>query len=148
MTPPTRTWSAKAVAKALAFALTMALVGSACFTSQQVRVTEYVNNSRSVRSIPKVSQNLELTTKAQRWAEYLARIGRLKHSNLSDGITVRWRSLGENVGYGANIGDVHRAYMRSSGHRANILNRAFNYIGTGYVKKGSRVYTVQVFMQY
>ena len=37
--------------------------------------------------------------------------------------------------------------MRSSGHRANILDGRFNYIGTGYAERGSRVFTVQVFMQ-
>ena len=37
--------------------------------------------------------------------------------------------------------------MNSSGHRQNILDRSFNYIGVGYAKSGNRVYTVQVFMK-
>ena len=148
MTSPFLTTRTRALARSVVFVLAMTLVTSACFTTEQVRVTQYVNNSRVARDIRPVRQNLELTTKAQAWAEHLARIGRLEHSRLAGGITVRWRSLGENVGYGANIGEIHRAYMLSPGHRSNILNGKFNYIGTGYAKKGGRAYTVQVFMQY
>ena len=148
MTSPSSTSRTKALLKSVVLVLAMTVALSACFTTEQLRVTQYVNNSRTARDIRPVGQNLELTTKAQRWAEYLARTGRLEHSNLSSGVTVRWRSLGENVGYGANIREVHRGYMLSSGHRANILNSKFNYIGTGYAKKGNRAYTVQVFMQY
>ena len=61
---------------------------------------------------------------------------------------LQWdETLGENVGYGATIASVHRGYMNSSGHRQNILDRRFNYIGVGYAKSGNRVYTVQVFMK-
>mgnify|MGYP000980517625 FL=1 len=37
--------------------------------------------------------------------------------------------------------------MKSSGHRANVLNSVWTHVGVGYAKRGSRVYTVQVFMQ-
>ena len=143
-----RVRGSRAIARMAAVALVMALVLGACFTPQQRKVTQYVNNSRSAQGVRPVSQNLQLTLKAQAWAEQLARSGRLKHSKLSAGITVRWRSLAENVGYGSSIRKVHLSYMRSPGHRANILNGRFDYIGTGWAKRGDRVYTVQVFMDY
>ena len=44
-------------------------------------------------------------------------------------------SLGENIAYGtenlASAAQIHRAWMRSSGHRANILRRQFREIGIG-----------------
>jgi uncharacterized protein YkwD len=44
-------------------------------------------------------------------------------------------SLGENIGYGtgdlATAAQIHRAWMRSPGHRANILRRQFREIGIG-----------------
>lgn len=148
MTSPSTNPRFKRSMQALALSLALMLGASGCITAEQTRVTAFVNNSREARNIRPVQQNLQLSIKAQRWAEYLARIGRLQHSNLSDGITVRWRALGENVGYGRDIRSVHQAYMRSSGHRATILDGRYNYIGTGYAKRGNTTYTVQVFMQY
>jgi uncharacterized protein YkwD len=44
-------------------------------------------------------------------------------------------SLGENIAYGtgelATAAEIHGAWMRSSGHRANILRRQFREIGIG-----------------
>ena len=85
--------------------------------------------------------------KAQAWAERLASDGYLHHSNLTDGIHVRWCSLGENVGMGPTVTAVEQAYMASSGHRANILATRWNGVGVGYAKRGNTVYTVQVFIK-
>jgi uncharacterized protein YkwD len=51
------------------------------------------------------------------------------------------------VGYGSSVASVEDAYMRSEGHRDNILQSKWKYVGVGFAKAGSRVYTVQVFMQ-
>jgi uncharacterized protein YkwD len=44
-------------------------------------------------------------------------------------------SLGENIAWGtgdlATAGEIHRAWMRSAGHKANILRRQFREIGIG-----------------
>ena len=40
-----------------------------------------------------------------------------------------------------------RAYMASSGHRANILASKWNGVGVGYAKRGNYIYTVQFFIQ-
>jgi uncharacterized protein YkwD len=46
-------------------------------------------------------------------------------------------SFGENIAYGtgelATAAEIHRAWMRSPGHRANILRRQFREIGIGVV---------------
>jgi len=148
MPSPTAVSRSRKTAKVLALAMAMALVLSSCFTPQQNEVANRINTSRTARNLRPMGQNLELTRKAQAWAEHLARTGRLEHSNLSSGISYRWRALGENVGVGSSIRSVHTSYMRSPGHRANILSNKFNYVGTGHATRGGRVYTVQVFMQY
>ena len=121
---------------------------SACRSSSQSQVASEVNRTRAQYGRSYLRDNWELDNKAQAWANHLANLGHLQHSNLASGITYNWRSLAENVGYGGSIAQVHQAYMRSSGHRANILDPAWNYMGTGVATRGSRVYTVQVFMQY
>ena len=40
---------------------------------------------------------------------------------------------------------LHKNWMRSSGHRANILNRTFKRIGIGIWRKGNKFYATQVF---
>ena len=44
-------------------------------------------------------------------------------------------SLGENIAWGtgglATAAEIHRAWMRSPGHKANILRRQFREIGIG-----------------
>ena len=55
------------------------------------------------------------------------------------------------MGYGGNIQAVHTAYLNSPGHRANIMDPAYNQVGTaaiwGDCDGGRRVFTVQVFMK-
>ena len=120
MPSPTAVSRSKKAAKVIALALAMALVLSSCFTDEQNEVANRVNGSRTYRNMQPMGQNLELTLKAQAWAEHLAGIDRLEPSNLSSGVSDRWRSLGENVGVGSSIASVHQSYLDSSGHRANI----------------------------
>lgn len=133
--------------RTLAVGLGFALALTACNPYDNLAVAELVNQSRAQYGRAGLRMHGELTAKAQDWAEYLARIGYLKHSNLPDGISAPWQMLGENVGYGPSIQSVHNAYMNSPGHRANILDSRYNYVGTGVAWSGSRVYTVQVFMR-
>ncbi len=128
--------------------LLMGTTLTSCRSSEQARVAELVNQTRAQYGRSALRDNLQLDEKAQAWAEHLARNNTLAHSNLPSGITYQWRSLAENVGYGGSIEQVHQAYLNSPGHRANILDPRWNYMGTGVAWRGSRVFTVQVFMQY
>lgn len=51
---------------------------------------------------------------------------------------VFWRSAGENISQGYyNLYFVCDAYYNSSGHRKNILQSAFTYVGMGYYQKST-----------
>ena len=128
-------------------AVALALMLTACLSSGQTSVQNELNADRKAYGLRALPTHDSLNRKAQAWAEKIARDGRLSHSVLSSGAPSCWRSLGENVGYGPSVAAVEDAYMKSSGHRANILSSKWNYVGVGYAKAGSRVYTVQVFMQ-
>lgn len=123
------------------------LLLAGCLSPSQSEVQSELNADRQAYGRRSLSIQSDAQAKAQAWAERLARENRLYHSNLSDGINTRWCSLGENVGYGASAAAIQDAYMRSSGHRANILSTTWNGVGVGYAKNGSRVYTVQVFIK-
>jgi uncharacterized protein YkwD len=134
------------VVRAGLIAVALAALLASCFSPARDEALRLLNQDRTSRGIPALGSHGQLDAKAQAWAERLARENRLYHSNLSSGITACWRSLGENVGYGSSVAQVQAAFMNSSGHRANILNRSFDRVGVGVAYNGGRVYTVQVFM--
>ena len=64
-----------------------------------------------------------LTAKAEAWAQHMASTGRLEHSNLSSGLSgLRWRSLGENVGYSSPTSNtlltIHNMFVELLRHTA------------------------------
>ncbi|MCH7789750.1 MAG: CAP domain-containing protein [Acidobacteria bacterium] len=127
-----------------------ALVLSAC-TPQQETAMDLVNATRAEHGLDPLYPHHGAMQKAQAWAEELAsRDGhQLDHSKLSNGIAGDWLKIGENVGYGGSIEIVQNAYMKSPGHRANILDPSFNFMGVGVVERQDGfVFTVQVFVRY
>lgn len=143
--------SRRSIARLVAGAtLVLALALAACqpaATPEQEQVRAALNASRTAQRLPALLAHGQAQSKAQAWAEKLARDGRLSHSRLSDGISVRWCNLGENVGMGGSIAAVQNAYMSSPDHRNNILDTKWTGVGTGYAKRGTTVYTVQVFIR-
>jgi len=128
----------------------LALGLTACLpeSSAQQQVRAEVNESRRAAGLNPLRDEWIVREKAQAWAEQLARTGTLSHSRLSDGLGVLpWTAIAENVGYGDSIAGVQDQFMRSAGHRANVLDRRWDVIGAGHaVAKDGRVFVVQVFV--
>lgn len=60
---------------------------------------------------------------------------------------VQYSSAGENIAMGQPTPQaVVDAWMNSPGHRANILNGSFNYLGIGYVVEDGKAYWTQQFI--
>ncbi|MBM3674105.1 MAG: CAP domain-containing protein [Actinobacteria bacterium] len=87
-----------------------------------------------------------LVAKAQAWADHMAATRSLVHSRLTDGITVSWRKLGENIGRGPSVTSVHNALVASPAHFNNMVDAQFRYIGVGVSYGGGQLYVVEVFM--
>jgi uncharacterized protein YkwD len=94
---------------------------------------------------------------AQLHADQMARLGRLEHV-LSGGrypkpedrlaaADYQWSSYAENIAMGqTSAAGVMDSWMRSSGHRANILSPNNTEIGIGFARDSrGRPYYVQVF---
>lgn len=124
------------------------VVLSAC-SPEQVSVLNDVNSTRASHGLPDLAPHPAAMLKAQAWAEHLAATNSLSHSQLADSMSPGWKILGENVGYGGTLGAVHNAFLGSAPHRANIVDRRFNVMGTGVATSSSGlVYVVHVFAQY
>jgi uncharacterized protein YkwD len=114
--------------------------------------TERVHHRRAA-----LRANPRLMRAAQLQADQMAQARRMAHvlpdaryPSVEDRIAAadyRWYTIGENVAFGqASAAKVVDSWMRSSGHRANILNSSFTDMGAGYaVDRTGRPYYVQVF---
>jgi uncharacterized protein YkwD len=149
---PRRRRASGVVAALIAVSMLSGVLTSCETTAADRRaVVGAINHSRAQHGLPALRENGQLNHKASQWASTMRDQCRIWHSRLADGAPSNWRKLGENVGRGGSIGAVHTAYMNSPGHRANILDRSYNQVGTGAVWgtcNGRRtVFTVHVFMQ-
>lgn len=112
----------------------------------EASMTASINQLRAGRGLPALGTHPILTAKAQWWASVMASQNRLYHSGLSDGITVAWNKLGENVGYGGDVNQIFQAFVASPPHLANMVDPAFQWIGVGVAYGGGRVWVAVEFM--
>lgn len=107
-----------------------------------------VNKARTERGLPKLVRRASLDQLAEQHAKRMRAAGRLYHNGkLPNQIPGGWRYCGENVGYSSTVVRVHRAFMNSPAHRANILRPAYDEIGIGVVWDSSgRLWQTQVFV--
>ncbi len=142
-----------AVAVATALVLTGCVVpapiapSSGGLTANQQSAYNLVNSTRAQYGRAALPVDWEARNKAQGWAQHLAAIGHLAHSNLADGISPGWSALAENVGFGGSIPLAHATITSSGQHLGSIIDPRWTGVGTGVAWAGTRVYVVQVFVQ-
>lgn len=140
----------------VAVLMTLALVAAALVTgaatapsagaaSVEDTFTNKINKARTARGIPRLATRGHLVDVARRWAAQMASQSKLYHNPRLTSDVSNWRWVGENVGYGPTAPIVHRAFMNSAGHRANILSRNYSEVGVGAVVRGGRVWVAEVF---
>ena len=104
-----------------------------------------VNEQRAEHGLAALSYDWELSRVARYKSQDMADQGYFTHTSPTYGspfqmirnFGLTYRSAGENIAKGyATPQEVVNAWMRSSGHRANILNASFTKIGVGYVSEG------------
>lgn len=150
------------------------------FKMKQVRITPYstdvfnlVNQERASRGIAQVSVLYRVITIGTRTVRvnYLGRIATIKAADMRNNnyfshtsptygtpgemlirFGVDWTAYGENIAAGQRTPqEVMNAWMDSPGHRENILNPDFTYLGVGYVPGNTEsdyaTYWVQLFVR-
>jgi len=133
--------------------LSLSLVGSSasaggsCYwhSKKDRLLAKKTNSARAHADVRKLSLDPHLSRVARRQANAMARKRALYHTPSLGSVVTRWRTLGENVGYAGSIKRVHRAFMGSPSHKANILKSGFRHFGVGVRKKGQYVWTAVVF---
>jgi uncharacterized protein YkwD len=105
------------------------------------------NQERAGHGLPRLKENPRLRRAAGRHSEHMVSsrffdhtspggttmLDRVRRAGYTSG--ARAWALGENIAWGsgrlATAAQIHRSWMRSSAHRANILQRSFREIGIG-----------------
>jgi len=90
-----------------------------------------MNRSRARKDLRKLSLDPELSRVARKHTNEMVADDELFHTGMDrlGRWVTRWTTLGENVGFGGDVAGLHKAFMRSPTHRANILLARFNHVG-------------------
>ena len=138
-------------------AVVIAVAGSSWISSTPAGATndpgaeaDFVGRTNGLRGslgLPGLSSNGTLVAKAQQWAEHMAAVGAISHSNLADGAPGEWTRLGENVGRGPSVEAIHNALVASPEHYKNLTDPGFRYVGVGVVNANGTFYVSEVFME-
>jgi len=89
-----------------------------------------------------LSKNIYLMKYAQKWSNKMASQNKLYHSNMKDIMSIGFSLVAENIAYGQKSPEeVMKTWLKSSGHRSNILNSKFTEIGCGMsLSENGRLY--------
>jgi hypothetical protein len=106
-----------------------------------------INAERAVAGLAPLQPYWDLVDDARAHSALMASTDHLHHNPGLATVTTGWSALGENVGVGPGVDVLHDAFMRSSGHRANILG-SYNYAGVGVVVESEwKMWVTVVFMR-
>jgi uncharacterized protein YkwD len=98
------------------------------------------NEQRELKGRPSLQLDLYLCQYAQKHSDWMASKNRLEHSKISV-LIGKYSTVGENIAWNQQSEiEVVDAWMHSSGHRANIMNRAFTKVGFGLSYKNEEPY--------
>lgn len=113
---------------------------------REVRFLEMINDARAIRGLSKLRSDSELQRVATEWSRRMAGTGKLSHNpNLAAEYHGVWRKLGENVGRGAGVEDIQRAFEASPGHMKNIIDPDFDTVAVAVVEVGDTIYVTEQF---
>jgi len=112
-----------------------------------------LNAERRARGLAALDWDGDLARVAGDWSAEMASSGNFRHRDLGAAGRLpgmaKFSALGENIawveGYPSMGNQLHVGWMRSEGHRANMLQRGFDSVGIGVVCSGGRAWATQNF---
>lgn len=124
-------------------------------TKEEKAILELTNKARAAEKLPPLTVNEALFRAARQHTENMAKQDKLEHeldgkrvSDRADAEGYDFAQIGENLAQGedATPEQIVDGWLKSKGHRENLLNPNFTEIGLGVAKsaKGETYYT-QVF---
>lgn len=117
-------------------------------SAQERQLVDELNRSRSEAGLPPLKLDLMLVEAAREHSARMADQRKLTHvlpeeSRVAQRIAstgLNFNRSGENVGYNTDFNGLHPAWMKSPGHRANILDPRYNSVGIGLMRGSDGTY--------
>ena len=97
--------------------------------------------------LPRLRLDPELSFVASKHTSAMVRRGELYHSPMGElGRRVtRWRTLGENIGKGHSVEDLHSLFMADAAHRHHVMFSKYRFVGVGSRTAGGYLWVTIVF---
>ena len=122
-------------------------------TDAEAGIFAALNQSRAEAGVPPLKLDPKLTDAARKHSLLLAKRHVLSHQFPGEPeLTERLRAVSliftaaaENVGMNTELSDVNDMFFRSPGHRANMLNAAYDALGIGVVHVGPSYWITEDF---
>jgi hypothetical protein len=115
--------------------------------SDEVNFFSRLNAVRTSRGLRPLVLTGQLSGMARGWSGRMASRGGISHNpNLAAQGPPGWTRLGENVGMGPSVDEIHDALVASPSHYANIVSVHYDSVGVGVVQSGSTKFVTFNFM--
>lgn len=128
----------------------------ASLSKTEARLLELLNAERRAAGLRALEPARDLVRIARDWSQVMSSTGNFRHNPGLTGLMCCRSAFGENVAWGGvpdgwlmeSTDGIHRNFMRSPGHRANILDPRFDQVGIGTVVANGKIWVTQVFRRY
>jgi uncharacterized protein YkwD len=112
-----------------------------------------LNAEREARGLAPLTWDADLAHMAGDWSAHMAASGDFSHRDLGSASSLpgisKFSALGENIawveGYSNEAYQLHIGWMRSDGHRANMLQPGFDSVGIGVACSDGRAWATTNF---
>jgi uncharacterized protein YkwD len=113
-------------------------------TNREAALLARIDHAREVHGLAPLHATPSLMAYARKHSAAMASRDFLYHTR-DFSVVCCWRLIGENIAYNATVRRVHRAFMGSPGHRANILDPRMRRVGVGIVERNGELWVTEVF---
>jgi hypothetical protein len=104
-----------------------------------------LNQERTSRGLKALDTSGDLASLARRHSGDMASAGHPYHDPNIRAEVSNWQELGDNVGSGPNVDNIHTAFMNSQVHRDEILEPDYTQVGVGCFWAGDVLYVTEIF---
>ena len=116
-------------------------------TGLRGQMVQLTNDDRTDKDRSALELDLQLSRYARKHSQDMADAGGIFHT---DDLAAKlkgkdWSAGGENVGMAPNLQDLEAAFMASTPHRRNILNREFDHVAIGVVESDGNLWVTVIF---
>jgi uncharacterized protein YkwD len=146
--PKSPRWLLRVLAMVLATGLLLGTMAppAAAVSAREKKLFHKINNARQNHGRKSLDLSAKISKMARNHSEKMAKQGYLSHSCLSCKFKGwNWHALAENVATGPGVKAVHKKFMKSSGHRTNILGTQYHKVGVGIVKRKGKLWVTEIF---